>query len=156
MAAMAAATAVTTSDAHEPPKKAVAAPASVTLPPGAVRVIILVRKNGTCVTQDPTPARVLMRRTRVVEMVADAGNQVPVTISYKQDPAEIFEHYPKAPFVLRPGATPEVFVVRRDLGLEARGTFENANPRYARAFNFLHSPTNDCPDGDHTAVHIER
>lgn len=88
-------------------------------------------------------------------MLADPSNQGPITISYSQDPAELFELYPAAPFVLRPGATPQVFVLKADLGLIARGTFENTDPRYSRVFRYQHSPGGHCDDGDHADYHVD-
>src|SRR5262245_28419347 len=128
---------------------------SQTLNTGSAKVTILVGKNGTCASQMPAHAQLRTRHTRVIELAADSANTVPVTITYSQDPAELFDYYPQAPFTLRPGATPEVFVIKRDLGLEARGTFVNDDPRYARIFRYQHNPSLHCSDGQHEDWHFE-
>jgi hypothetical protein len=68
-------------------------------------------------------------------------------LNYNSDPTEMFEYFPKAPVVIAPGRAPEVFVIKRDLGIRERGTFDNNDPLYSRSISFRHDPASDCHDG---------
>ena len=95
----------------------------------------------------PSQLLVRKRHTRVIEVAADSANSGPVTLTYRQDPATLFDYFPPAPVTLRPNAPPEVFVLKRNLGIEERGTFINTDPRYARVFSINPTPQADCSDG---------
>jgi hypothetical protein len=114
--------------------------------------------EGDCIHADPHTLKFAKRKEREILVQGDPQNSGDVVLEYEEQAARVlFDVRPGElsgslrRIRLKPGSS-EKFVLKSNLGIEARDDFGPKSPKFSREFRLTF---NRCDHGDHDDFHIE-